>query len=166
MKAPKKKLRPDSARTAESAVTDSISDRDLRRLKHVEFFNQSYGSFYLTKMEKDKSILTLSVAGIGFSLALLGTKQNVGILHVSLFLLASISYLISIHSILDIFGKNAEYIKNMLSDKDVSLIEYKLKNLDKRAINFFYFAIILTIILGLSILTNILEILANPGGLT
>ena len=55
---------------------NSISKSDLNKLYAVEFQSQSYASFYNTTMEKDKSILTLSVAGIGFLVTLLQLVES------------------------------------------------------------------------------------------
>ena len=152
----------------ETSTNDSISDRDFKRLQSVEYYNQSYGSFYSTKMEKDKSILTLSVAGIGFSLTLLNTSENIHALNITLFIISSAFFLISIYAVLEIFSKNAQYITNILIDtgklsKEIAVIEYKLSQLDKMAIYCFYIAILSTILLGLSTLTEAQTILQPVG---
>ncbi|EJL6332770.1 hypothetical protein NMR63_003370 [Vibrio cholerae] len=47
---------------------EGLSEKEVEQLSGIEFQSQSYASFYNTTLEKDKSILTLSVAGIGFLL--------------------------------------------------------------------------------------------------
>lgn len=54
-----------------------LSDKEVEQLSAIEFQSQSYSSFYNTTMEKDKSILTLSVAGMGFLLTLLQLAKNI-----------------------------------------------------------------------------------------
>lgn len=68
-------------------IENSISDQDLQRLYAVEFKSQSYSSFYNTTMEKDKSILTLSVAGIGFLITLLKLSDTLNHYDMVFFLL-------------------------------------------------------------------------------
>ncbi|NOJ22153.1 hypothetical protein [Vibrio coralliilyticus] len=129
---------------------NSISERDLRRLYSVEYKSQSYASFFNTSMEKDKSILTLSVAGVGFALTLLKLADSIQIYDIAIFISASLCFLGSIYSVVTMFGKNADFIVDLTTDKDVTLKQDELKRLDKKAIRFFYVGIVLTIILGLS----------------
>ncbi|MEZ8734882.1 hypothetical protein AB4559_09370 [Vibrio sp. 10N.222.51.C8] len=141
----------DDKKTKENTdVPNSISDRDLRRLYAVEFKSQSYASYYTTSMEKDKSILTLSVAGIGFSLTLLKLAEVVNLHDLIIFVLSSLSFLGSIYAVVTMFGKNADFMIDLTQDKDVSVKQYQLQQLDKVAIRCFYIGIVLTIILGLS----------------
>ncbi|TOF73932.1 hypothetical protein, partial [Vibrio parahaemolyticus] len=61
-------------------MTDKIKElpeKQVQQLENIEFKSQSYASFYNTTLEKDKSILTLSVAGIGFLLTLLQLVKNI-----------------------------------------------------------------------------------------
>ena len=48
-----------------AAMSDEAEEVELQTKFRVEYNSQSYASFYNTKLEKDKSILTLSVAGLG-----------------------------------------------------------------------------------------------------
>jgi hypothetical protein len=134
-----------------------ISDEDLKRLLLVEFKSQSYASFYNTSMEKDKSILTLSVAGIGFLVTLLNLSKTIDYVDLSLFIIAAISFLVSIYCVVTLFGKNADYIVDLTQDRDITLKEYKLRQFDKWAIRSFYLAIIVSIVLGVSTSTSLVK---------
>lgn len=148
---PKEEKSSDDIKQESKYKNDSnISDIDLKKMCFVEYKSQAYASFYNTAMEKDKSILTLSVAGIGFLVTLLNISKTIGYVNYSIFILASLCFLISIYCILSIFDKNADYMLDIAQDKDVTLKEYKLKKLDKWAIRSFYLAIILSILLGVS----------------
>ncbi|WP_368208409.1 hypothetical protein [Aeromonas sp. R4-2] len=139
-----------SADKKDNASSTSISDEDLKRLAYIEFKSQSYASFYNTSMEKDKSILTLSVAGLGFLVTLLNLSKEIGKIDYALFILAASAFLVSIYCIVTMFGKNADFIIDLTQDKDVTLKEYKLKKLDTWAIGSFYLAIVASISLGIS----------------
>lgn len=133
-----------------STVSNSISDQDLQRLYSVEFKSQSYASFYSTTMEKDKSVLTLSVAGIGFLITLLKLTDTLALYDMIFFALASLGFLCSIFCIITLFGKNADYIVDLAQEKDVTLKQHYLKKLDTRGIRSFYLAIIMSLLLGIS----------------
>lgn len=131
-------------------VQNSISEQDLQRLYAVEFKSQSYSSFYTTTMEKDKSILSLSVAGIGFLVTLLKLTDKLAIYDMVFFSLAALGFLLAIYFIVSLFGKNADFIVDLVQDKDVTLKEHQLKQLDTWAIRAFYLGIVMSLLLGIS----------------
>ena len=92
-----KEAKEEKSESCESKkIENSISDQDLQRLYAVEFKSQSYSSFYNTTMEKDKSILTLSVAGIGFLITLLKLSDSLEYYDMIFFSVAILGFLISI----------------------------------------------------------------------
>lgn len=131
--------------------------RELQRLCLVEYKSQSYASFYNTTMEKDKSILTLSVAGIGFLITVIQLFKTINYLQLTLVAISAFFYLVSIICIIRIFSKNAPYIVGIVNDDDVSSLGHKLKTLDSTAIKSFFIGIILSIILGGTTITSKLE---------
>ncbi|QUX97751.1 hypothetical protein C0J08_21090 [Marinomonas sp. CT5] len=134
-------------------------EREVKMLSTVEFKSQGYASFYNTTLEKDKSVLTLSVAGIGFLVTMLQISEKVTFINLSLFFLAAFTFLISIFCIITIFQKNASYITNMVNEQwtETEKQEKVLERLDKIAIYSFISAIILSVALGFSISINKLE---------
>ncbi|MDG3424718.1 hypothetical protein P5E72_24885, partial [Vibrio parahaemolyticus] len=86
--------------------------------KYVEFNSQSYASFYNTKLEKDKSILTLSVAGLGFLITFTNVAEKLGAFAYVAFLLAALAYLFCVFNVITIFEKNALYIIEVTTDPD------------------------------------------------
>lgn len=154
---PEKSAHLEKGQATEVREASGITDEDLKRLFLVEFKSQSYASFYNTSMEKDKSILTLSVAGIGFLVTLLNFSKTIDYIDFSLFIIAAISFLVSIYCVVTLFGKNADYIIDLTQDRDITLKEYKLRQLDKWAIRSFYLAIIVSIILGVSTSTSLIK---------
>lgn len=127
-----------------------LSDIELKRSYRVEFNSQSYASFYNTKIEKDKSILTLSIAALGFIITLIDTPLALNWKTATL-LTATVALLFSAHTIITIFDKNADYIVAITQDiGDYSIIESHLKKLDKRATKSFYLGLSLCLALGIS----------------
>lgn len=132
------------------APKNSITERDAEKMSMVEFKSQSYASYYNTSMEKDKSILTLSVAGIGFLVTLLKLEDTIETYQFVLFSIAAISFLVSIYSVVTLFGKNGDFIIDLVNDRDITLKQHKLKTLDRNAIYSFYLAIVMSLALGIS----------------
>ncbi|WP_434139148.1 hypothetical protein [Photobacterium leiognathi] len=119
--------------------------------KLIEFNSQSYASFYNTKLEKDKSILTLSVAGLGFLITFTNFAEKLGIFAYIAFISAALAYLFCVFNVITIFEKNALYIIEITTDSDkVSELEIQLRKHDKRAIYSFYLGILLSLVLGIS----------------
>ena len=119
--------------------------------KYVEFNSQSYASFYNTKLEKDKSILTLSVAGLGFLITFTNFAEKLGAFAYFAFLFAALAYLFCVFNVITIFEKNALYIIEVTTDSDkASELEVQLRKHDKRAIYSFYLGILLSFVLGIS----------------
>ncbi|MCJ8348537.1 hypothetical protein [Moritella sp.] len=146
-----KEAKEEKSESCESKkIENSISDQDLQRLYAVEFKSQSYSSFYNTTMEKDKSILTLSVAGIGFLITLLKLSDSLEYYDMIFFSVAILGFLISIFCIISLFGKNADFIVDLAQEKDVKVKQHVLKQLDSWAIRTFYLAIIMSVCLGVS----------------
>ncbi|EEY45336.1 hypothetical protein IS636_003436 [Vibrio cholerae] len=129
---------------------EGLSEKEVEQLSGIEFQSQSYASFYNTTLEKDKSILTLSVAGIGFLLTLLQFTKSISYYELFFFLIAAASYLVAIYSVISIFGKNSTFIIELVNKRDVSVKQYQLDMLDKTAIRSFYLAILMTVLLGAS----------------
>ncbi|EGR1308167.1 hypothetical protein SNE94_003399 [Vibrio cholerae] len=129
---------------------EGLSEKEVEQLSGIEFQSQSYASFYNTTLEKDKSILTLSVAGIGFLLTLIQFTKSISYYELSFFLIAAASYLVAIYSVISIFGKNSTFIIELVNKRDVSVKQYQLDMLDKTAIRSFYLAILMTVLLGAS----------------
>lgn len=134
------KIEEDSSLLEESKINIS---------KYIEYYSQAYASFYNTTLEKDKSILTLSVAGLGFLITFANLNVKLGCVAYAAFILAALAYLYSIYNIITIFGENAKYIIEITTDSGKEGgIETQLKKYDKRAINSFYIGIILSLALG------------------
>lgn len=128
-----------------------LEDAKIKIAKYVEFNSQSYASFYNTKLEKDKSILTLSVAGLGFLVTFTNLAGEMFLFSYAALIIAAFSFLICIYNVVTIFEKNALYIIEVTTDSDKSgELEIQLRRHDKIAIYSFYTGIFLSFVLGMS----------------
>lgn len=129
-----------------------LSDIELQRSYSVEFNSQSYASVYNTKLEKDKSILTLSVAGLGFLVTFINFTSSFNILDYFLFVISALSYLVCVFVVIKIFDENAEYLIDLMNDQEGwSDKELKLRRLDRKAMWSFYVGIVASVTLGVSV---------------
>ena len=137
---------------SEKNQKDESEMQDVEKNKYIEFYSQSYASFYNTTMEKDKSILAVSAGGIGFLITLINFSKEIKIFEYIVFLFASLSFVMAIFTIIHIFGKNAEYIIALTTESDdCDEKECKLKMLDKIATCAFALGIALSLVLGVTL---------------
>ena len=66
------------------------------------------------------------------------------------FFVAAASYLCAIFFIITLFSKNGSYIIDLVNDRDTTLKNHKLMQLDKLAICFFYLAIVMSLLMAIS----------------
>ena len=142
-----------------SLISEEVGQR-LAQAKDVEFYSQSLVSFYNTKIEKDKSILSLSMAGLGFLITFVNFGGGIDDVHFFLFVVSSLSFLVCIFIVVVILDMNANYIIAMVAD-DVAegKIEGRLRWLDKAAMTSFCIGVFLSFCLGIAVLK-----MGNDGG--
>lgn len=117
--------------------------------KRVAFYEALLNSWINTRMELDKSLLTLSVAGLGFLIGILGQYTGGGIEAFILYLLALLSFLICVISILLVLRQNSTHIEDVVSNgADSSKL---LAVLDGVGLFAFIFGLVFSSILGISI---------------
>lgn len=83
--------------------------------------------FCTTRSESDRSVLTLSTAGLGLIVTLLTGDNVTSVFELIIFLCSGFCFLVCSFSILRVFNKNAEYIQKF--NDDPALIK-ELKILD------------------------------------
>ncbi|MEZ8378414.1 MULTISPECIES: hypothetical protein [Vibrio] len=133
---------------------ESIDEYAKYEARDVEYHSQGYAAFFNTRMEKDKSILTLSVVGIGYlaTFAKLGDDKLIG-LEFFLFCIASLSFLTSIIVVIHIFKINADYITAILGQnpqvqQKAKYLGRRLKFADRIVFWSFILGLVSTIIMG------------------
>ena len=99
---------------------EKLLEQEAAYQKVSEFHSQSYAAWYQTRLETDKSILTLSAGGIGLQIALFSTildKDYLSSWAFALMILSSALYILAIFTIIRILSKNANHIADTLNDK-------------------------------------------------
>lgn len=133
---------------------NSLDEHAKFEARDVEYHSQGYAAFFGTRMEKDKSILTLSVVGIGYlaTFSKIGDEPLSGV-ELYLFFLAAASFLTAIIVVIQVFQTNGDFIKSLLSPRPeiqqlAEPLNKKLKRSDKIVVFSFILGIITTILMG------------------
>jgi len=111
--------------------------------KEVEYYTNTVQAWYTTKLEKDKSILTLSSAGLGLISTYLINNNFNTVCELIVIILALISFLVAIISAILIFDANAKYVEFTINDNIDSNAKY-LRFLDDLLLGSFILAVVLT----------------------
>lgn len=90
-------------------MSDEIDDQ-----KRVEFYSAGLTAWYNTRLEHDKSLLTLSAGGIGLLVTLMTTVVVSSAESLVLYSCALLAFLICLASILVIFKKNADHLEEVI----------------------------------------------------
>ena len=124
-------------------------DNELEKQKSIEFYSESVSAWYLTKIEKDKSLLTMSVAAIGLLITLITSLDNPT---AWVAVIAIFSFIVCSGSIILIFEQNANYIQSIILNKNKKY--QKLKYLDTIANWSFMLGIIISLVFSFSTYHN------------
>lgn len=127
----------------------SLSEDEFIRQKEVSFYSHTVSAFLSTRMELDKSLLTLSVAGLGFLLSFIKIDSNNIYPYFIVFLIAAFAFFCCILVVIEIFGENSKHLIE-LSNNDVKKTQKKLKYLDKMAKITFLIGVFLSISLAVA----------------
>jgi hypothetical protein len=137
---------------SEKKQNEERKRQDIEHLKKVEFYSQSYASFFSTTIEKDKSILAVSAGGIGLLITLINFSKKIEVFEYLFFLFAAISFILAILTIIYIFRENAEYIIALTTEStDLYKKGCKLKMLDNIATCAFLLGIALSLVPGVTL---------------
>jgi len=130
------------------------SDLKDKQDQDIEFYAASVEAWFNTRIEHDKSLLTLSAGGIGLLITLLTTVGASSLQTLLLYGFAILFFLVCIISILFIFKRNSDHLVRVIQGKEEKNI--LLQFLDKTALYSFIIAILLSSILAISIGTHVL----------
>src|SRR5438309_2190061 len=89
--------------------------RDLQHAKDVEFFSGSVIAWYSTRLEHDKSLLTLSAGGVGLLITLLTTVGVASAEGLVLYIAAVFAFLLCIGFVMLIFRENSAHVEAVLN---------------------------------------------------
>lgn len=97
-----------------------VLENSLYNEKSVAYYTESVAAWYQTKLERDKSILTISAGTIGLMITLscsfLGDNSFSWAAFI-LFLISTIFFAVTIVCSIIIFNKNADYIEHVIKEE-------------------------------------------------
>ncbi len=120
--------------------------------KDVAWYSAIVQAWFATRIEKDRSLLTLSAGAIGLLVALFINLKIESLCLFILFIVATISFIVSLISLISIFGMNSRYLEDLKNGKETQ--NYNLENLDTVAYTSFILGIILTFIFAICVGAN------------
>lgn len=126
---------------------------DVYNKKNIVYYSALLNAWIMSKMEKDRTLLTISAGGIALLVTLLST---IGIRYLWELLLYTGSFFcftLTIVFIIIIFDKNSEYIAELLNRGSNQVVEKKVKTLmryDRYTMISFIIALILSIIIAVN----------------
>tara|TARA_B100001063_G_C16663066_1_gene502116 strand:+ start:445 stop:993 length:549 start_codon:yes stop_codon:yes gene_type:complete len=132
------------AHQEEDFYKESVDD-----LKLVETHSQSMAAFFNSSLEKSKSLLALSVAGIGYIAGLANIKNDIDRIEIVLMVCSVVLFSLCGHFVVKIYENNSKYLANYLS-KNVELRRSLAKNLgklDRRSSFCFYGGVLFVLLL-------------------
>jgi hypothetical protein len=117
--------------------------------KDVEHYAATVNAWFATRLELDKSLLTLSAGGVGVLVTLLTTRGVDSAEGVVLYVGAIFGFLVCIGSVLAIFRKNSDYLVESIASENQPT-QALLTRLDKLATYGFGFGVTLAALIGVS----------------
>lgn len=124
-----------------------FSERELEG-KKIEYYSVLLSAWISSKMEKDKTLVTLSAAAIGLLTTLLTTVGANSTCEIFLFTFSILSFLITLLSSLKIYNLNSSYIEKALSNMPLDN-NTLLEKYDNISIYSFMLGILLSLTIGL-----------------
>lgn len=125
-----------------------MATEDINEKKEVAFYTAGVAAWYNTSLEHDKSLFTLSAGGIGLLITLIRTVGVGSAEILVLYLIAMLSFLICLLTVLVIFKKNRTHIEQVFQgrqDNDPNLAVF-----DNVAIWSFGIAVLFSAVIGIS----------------
>ena len=126
----------------------SLSDEQMGK-RELAHYTATVTAWFTTRMEHDKSLLTLSTAAIGVLVALASKITLNSMTSLALYVAALVSFILCLATVLWIYRQNSKHLENVIQkDADNDAL---LGILDWAALGTFGAGIILSSVLGFSI---------------
>ncbi len=120
----------------------------LKDDKKVAYYSALVDAWIHTRMERDKSLLSLSAGAIGLLVTLFMTIAVQNHIQVILYCLAFICFTLTILACLTIYRKNSEYLENLIDNNKFK--DTFLEWLDKFSYYSFLFGVIFAIAIAVA----------------
>ena len=134
--------------TKEEAEKRALRELEGRNVAHYQVILSAWIN---SRMERDKTIITLSSVAIGLLVTVVTTIGLNGIWQYLFATIAFAGFIIAIFSCLHIYQFNAKHLEEVLRDKEGKNTSNLLKNLDKLSSRCFYIGVIFGILMALFI---------------
>jgi len=85
--------------------------------KEVAYYSALVQAWITTRLDQDKTIITLSSAGIGLIVTLLTTVSSINFAAIILYILSTFGFSVAIISSTTILGKNSKYLEQVIKGK-------------------------------------------------
>lgn len=123
--------------------------RDLRvsEGKEIAYYTIVASAWIETRMERDKTLVTLSAAAIGLLVTLLTTVGARSFLEVALFVCAALAFIVTLTVTLRIFARNSDHLEAIAQGKSGG--DPTLEKYDKFAVRSFLFGVVIFFLIGL-----------------
>jgi hypothetical protein len=121
---------------------------EVEKAKELAFYGASVEAWYNTRLERDKSLLTLSTGGIGLLLTLIAAFGIHSAESLVLYVLALMAFVVCLGAVLWIFQRNSEHLVEVIHHREKS--DLLLEVLDKIAISTFLAGVALSSVLGIA----------------
>lgn len=125
-----------------------MTDEELREQKEVEHYAASVEAWYTTRLELDKSLLTLSAGGIGLLLTLMSAFGAHTIESLILYILALLCFVVCLGAVLCMFSRNSTHVEAVIHESAVS--DPWLSAFDRIAVSSFLAGVIFSLIIGIA----------------
>jgi hypothetical protein len=135
--------------------TEDEREQNLKDNKEVQYYMALVTAWINTKMEHDKTIITLSAAAIGLLITILTTKGTAESWHIWFFGFTFICYLVAIITAILIFQENSVRIEHEVTNQETRH-DLKLQRLDNVVRWSFFAGTICFVIIG------VLSAIAQP----
>lgn len=123
--------------------------------KEVQWYSATVNAWFSTRLEHDRSLLTLSAGAIGLLVTLLSTVGVKSPESALLYGAAMLSFFVSLAAVLWIFRRNATHLTEIIQSNVAS--DPLLRMLDAVAIGTFLFGVVLSSIIGISAAVHSLQ---------
>jgi hypothetical protein len=108
----------------------------------TSFRNTLINAWISSRMERDKSLLTVSAAAVGLLVALLQDFDEPALPQFVCYIVAFGAFATAIVTAIKIFGRNSDYIFNLVSDPQTPDKDPELERLDNRITRSFYIGLV------------------------
>ena len=124
-------------------------NKDINTGKMIAYYSSIYNAWLNTRMEGDKSILTLSVSALRLLITLFATISKITKIEFILFLIAILFFLCTAILIIIIYNKNSDFLESIAKEDEIHKHEKTLKRLDIFSRIFFFLGLIISLINGI-----------------